>query len=79
MDGRTLANLVYGAARSVDGKSSSTLFAVLAKGSKWRVGQLNAQELTNTVWAFATAGESDVTLFAILARESERRAGQFIA
>ena len=44
-----------------------------------RVGDLNAQELANTAWAFATADQSDQLVFAALARAAEWRVGEFNA
>ena len=37
------------------GQWDDTLFAVLARQAKQRLGEFNAQELANTAWAFAWA------------------------
>ena len=42
-------------------------------------GDLNAQELANTAWAFATAEQSDAELFTVLARAAELRMKDFKA
>ena len=44
-----------------------SLFATLARMSKWRVGEFMPQNFALTVWAYATASQSDVSLFAALA------------
>ena len=51
----------------------------LARAAKKRVGELNAQPLANTAWAFATLGQLDEKLFATLAREAELRLSEFKA
>ena len=52
---------------------------VLARAAGWLVGNFNAQELTNTAWAFATAGQLDAKLFTALVGASERGVGDFTA
>ena len=42
-------------------------------------GELDALNLANVAWAFATADRSDALLFAALARAAERRLGEFNA
>ena len=84
---RELANVAYGGAgvwKSVGvGKSGSfraslsELFTAIAKEAKHSLDQLNAQELANTAWAFATVGQKDELLFNALARMAERRLDQF--
>ena len=49
----------------------------LARAAQQNVGRFNAQDLTNTAWAFVKSSKSDTPLFAILARAAERRAGAF--
>ena len=47
-----------------------------------RLDEFNAQELTNTAWAFAkvaTMAQQDVQLFKALARTAERRLDEFNA
>jgi hypothetical protein len=41
--------------------------------------QFNAQELANTLWAFAKAGQQDEQLFKALAKMAEQRLEQFNA
>ena len=38
------------------GQKDASLFVPLATAAERRMGDLNAQELANTAWAFATAG-----------------------
>ena len=80
---RQLANVAYGGTRvwksvrvgkSINfWKSSSELFAAIAKEAEQRLDQFNAQGLANTAWAFATVGQQDEQLFKALARMSEQR------
>ena len=58
-----------------DGK----LFAVLAMAAERRLSELNAQNVTNTAWAFATANRRDAKIFAALAIAAERRLSEFNA
>ena len=44
-----------------------------------RLEQLNAQNLANTAWAFATVGQKDELLSKTLAKMAERRLDQFNA
>ena len=55
------------------------MFAALARAARWRVSELNAQNLANTAWAFATVDQSDEKLFGLFARAAERRVSQFNA
>ena len=52
---------------------------MFAKVAKQRVGVLNAQELANTAWAFATVGQHDEQLFKALAKMAEQRLDEFNA
>ena len=56
-------------------QSNDELFATLAKAAQRLVGELNAQGLANTAWAFATLNmdQWDEMLFAPLARASEQQ------
>jgi hypothetical protein len=47
--------------------SAPGLFAAIAAPAEHRAGMFNAQELSNTVWAFVTAGVRAPRLFAALA------------
>ena len=60
-------------------QSDAQLFAALARMAEWRMCAFNAQELSNTAWAFATASQSDVELLAALARMVEWRLCAFNA
>ena len=79
IDAWQLANIVYVAARSSVQKRLNVLFTVLARAAERRMCEFKAQELANTVWAFATASQWDVPLFAALARAAARRVGEFNA
>ena len=48
------------------------LFVALTRKAKRHKGNLNPQDLANTVWAFATAGRCDAKLFVALANMVER-------
>ena len=86
---RAFANVAYGAAgvwksvgvgKSVGFRSSlCELFAAIAKEAKQRLDKFNAQDLSNTAWAFATVGQQDEQLFKALARMAERRLDEFNA
>jgi hypothetical protein len=41
------------------------------------VGEFNAQALSNTAWAFATAGHEAPALFEAIARQAQGRVGEF--
>ena len=67
LDARALANIAYGAARSVRDKWLSKLFAALSRPveSQRHIGDSTPQELANPAWAVAkaaTAGQKDVSL-----------------
>ena len=47
--------------------------------AEWRLDQFNAQNLSNTAWAFATVGQQDEQLFKALAKMAEWRLDQFNA
>ena len=51
------------------------MFVTLAGAAERRVGEFNAQDLANMVWACARADRSDLRLLAALARAAERREG----
>ena len=53
------------------GQQDEQLSKALAKMAERRLDQFNAQELSNTAWAFATVGQQDEQLFQLLARMSE--------
>jgi len=55
------------------------LFVALARAVELGWGEINAQGLANTAWAFATADLLDQLLFKELARVSEQRLGEFSA
>jgi len=44
-----------------------------------RIGELNPQDMANTVWAFATARVAADALFKAVAEETPRRIGEFNA
>ena len=44
-----------------------------------RLDKFNAQELTNTAWAFSKVGQYDEQLFKALAKMAEQRLDQFKA
>ena len=50
---RELANVAHGAACSGQGSSMTMLFAAVASAAERRVGEVNAQNLANTLWTFA--------------------------
>lgn len=58
-------------------RSDGLLFAALAREAECNMGKLNAQELANTAWAFATVDRSEGLLFAMLARAVEQRVEEF--
>ena len=67
LDARILANIAYGAARSVRDMWLSKLFAALSRPveSQRHIGDSTPQELANPAWAVAkaaTAGQKDVSL-----------------
>ena len=71
---RGLANVVYGASLSACSfKQLGKLFEASARETERRVSEFNAQDIANTVWAFAKVKLLDEKLFAALAREAERR------
>ena len=41
------------------------------------MSEFNAQDLSNTAWAFATANHRDENLFAFMARATEQRLSEF--
>ena len=51
----------------------------LAKAAKRCAADFNVLNLSNGVWAFATAGQTDALLFTALLRAAERRMGNFNA
>ena len=53
------------------------LFAALASAVGHRMGELIAQSLANTVWAFATGAHLEEKVFQALARAAGQRAGEF--
>ena len=55
------------------------LFAALAKAVLRRISGFDAQELTNTAWAFATLDQLDKKLCRALARAALLRMGKFNA
>ena len=61
------------------GKSLRVVFAEIAREAKQYVDKFNAQELTNTAWAFGTAAQQDVQLFSSFARTAERCLDEFSA
>ena len=58
-------------------QSHTRLFIALARAAERRVGEFNAQDLSNTAWAFAAAGQSDAQVFAALAGAVEWCVGDF--
>ena len=62
------------------GHSDAPLFRMLARMVEPHLSSLNAQNIANIAWAFATLGlRQDERLFATLAREAEKRANKFTA
>ena len=53
------------------------LFTALATASEQRLRDFSAQNVSNTMWAFATADHFDERLFAALVRAAERRVSEF--
>ena len=51
------------------------LFLASARVVELRLGEFNAQNFANTVWAFATAIQSDAALFQTLSRAVKRCLG----
>ena len=72
IDARGLANTAHGAACSIRGALLHILFIPLARAVERWVSEFEAQNLTNTAWAFATVSRPDEKLFAALARTVER-------
>ena len=71
-------NVAYGAARgSCREELLRRLFGALARKAERRGSELNAQELANTAWAFATVKQSAEKLFMAFARAAERRVSEF--
>ena len=55
LNAQEMANMAYGAARSVWNKWLSMLFAALARAAEQRMAGFTTQALANTAWALATA------------------------
>eukprot|EP00746_Dinoflagellata_sp_MGD_P081956 gnl/MRDRNA2_/MRDRNA2_325573_c0_seq1.p1 gnl/MRDRNA2_/MRDRNA2_325573_c0~~gnl/MRDRNA2_/MRDRNA2_325573_c0_seq1.p1 ORF type:complete len:115 (-),score=10.24 gnl/MRDRNA2_/MRDRNA2_325573_c0_seq1:65-409(-) len=68
LSARVISNVAYGAAQIRGGKSMNRLFQALAGAAEASVSDFNAQDISNTAWAFATAEQSDAQLFTALAR-----------
>ena len=77
LSAQQLANIAYGAARSVRDKWLRILFAAVAMAAQRRMRDFNPQNLANTAWAFATAGQKEALLFAALTTAVQRRMGDF--
>ena len=61
-------------------QSDALLSTVFAMAAEWHVADFNAQDLTNTAWAFARVamvGQSDTLLFLPLGRAAEERLDDF--
>ena len=52
------------------------LFAALARAAKQCMGELVAQNLANTAWAFGKVDQANGLLFAALARAAKKRMGE---
>ena len=59
------------------GVAAQTLFGAIAAAALRRIAEFNSQELTNTVWAFATAGVAAQALFSAVAVEALRLIQEF--
>ena len=57
----------------------TTLFVVLATEAEYRIEDFNAQDVSNTAWAFTRLGQKNEPLFAALATAAERRMKEFSA
>ena len=53
------------------------MFVALARTAERRLGDLGAQDLANTAWAFATSSQCDVQLFSKFALVAERHLCDF--
>ena len=76
-DERQLATVAYRALLSGIGVHMGLLFSALARAAEQRLERFNAQDLANTVWAFAKAELSEELLFVVLPRLLERRLSDF--
>lgn len=74
---RALANIAYGASRSIGGELLCLLFREFARAAEHRVCEFDAQALSNTAWAFATTKHLEKKLFTALAREAESQISKF--
>ena len=75
-----VANVAHGLAvldDRVGFHANPEVWRELAKAAVPRLGDFKSQELTNTVWAFATAGVPAPTLFATVAKAAVPRLGDF--
>ena len=59
------------------GEKHVSLFKALAAATQSRMGDLNAQDLSSTAWAFAKVCKKEASLFAALATASQLRMGDF--
>lgn len=55
------------------------MFAALAIAAEQLVGDMNAQDIASTIWAFATVNQYEKKLFTALTRAADRRVGDFNA
>ena len=70
---RQLANIAHGAACTGRDKVMTMLFPALAAAAKHRMKDFNAQDISNTAWAFAKMSQKNEPLFAALAMAVEPR------
>ena len=80
LGGRAIATIASAAVRSgarAKDASAAPLFSALAEAALERTGEMNAQALSNTAWAFAKAGNASPALFDALAKRAVVRLHQF--
>lgn len=79
LTGRELANVVYGVGRSriPEGAPRSALLDILALAAATRLYELKPQEISNIVWAYATANHPAPRLFDAVAKVAAARAADF--
>lgn len=79
LTGRELANVVYGVSRSriPESPPRSALLDILALATATRLYELKPQEISNIVWAYATANHPAPRLFDAVAKVAGARAADF--
>jgi hypothetical protein len=75
LEARKLANVAHAFAKAglVGNGPWQNVWAALPNAVRRRLGSCNAQELSNTAWAFATAGHAPQALFGAISAEVARR------